>query len=197
MSEEPEHVYERQTPISGENVYIERRPVPDPTQLTTIAIARDVAALRELVVEKITASKENLQSQMEGHWSLDLERFRAVDLRFSERDLRFNQAAADNADAIRAALAAANSATARLENTFSKQIDTLGDRLDKQVAGMVERINDLKDRITTIEGNRKGSENVIGWVIGASGVIMGIVIAVIAGIFSLIRTGNVIPPVIH
>ena len=38
MTDEPEHVFERHAPQSGENVYIERRPVPDPTQLTTVGL---------------------------------------------------------------------------------------------------------------------------------------------------------------
>jgi hypothetical protein len=184
MADDPEHIFERHGPQSGENVYIERRPVPDPTQLTTTAIARDVAALKELVVEKIEASRKIIQAQVEGHWSLDLERFRAVDLRFNERDIRFSQAAADNSEALKSALASTNSATVRLENTFSKQIDTIGERLDKQVAGMVERITDLKDRIVAIEGQHKGSGETIGWVIGAAGVF----IAIISIVFAIIRS---------
>ena len=161
---------------NGENIYIERRPIPDPTQLTTFAIARDINSLRDVIMTELEGYKKIVQATIEGHWSLDTERFKTVELRFSERDLRFNQAALDNAEAIKSALTDVNSATTRLENTFGKQIDGLSDRL-----------LDLKDRITAIEGNRKGSESVIGWVIGSSGVVMGIIIAVITGIFSFLH----------
>ena len=167
-----------QVPTS-EHSYVEQRPVPDPTQLTTIAIAHEITAIREFILSELEGAKRVFQATIEGHWALDTERFRAVELRFSERDLRFTQAAVDNAEAIKSALAAVNSATTRLESTFGKQIESLA-----------ERITDLKDRITAIEGTRKGTENTIGWVIGASGIIMGVVIAVITGIFSLIHYSN-------
>ena len=176
---------------NSEKIYVERQSVSDPTQQTTIALARDINALHDI----INAELKVLHATIEGHWSLDVERFKAVELRFNERDLRFSQATTDSSAAITVALATVNNANTRLEATFSKQIDLVGDRLEKQAGALADRITDLKDRITTIEGNRKGSENVIGWVIGSAGVILGIVIAVITGIFSLIHSGII--PAIH
>ena len=189
MSEnEPSQLFERaQVPP---DCYVERRPIPDPTNLTVIALDRAVHNLRELLSAEIKSAESSLTAKVEGHWALDLERFKAVDLRFSERDLRFSQAATDNSEAIRAALTAANNATVRLEMTFSKQIDAIGDRLDKQVTGIIERVTDLKDRIANVEGSRKGSDSVIGWVIGSAGV----VVATIAVIFSIT---HFVPPVAH
>ena len=183
----------------------EEEHILDPTKLTTIALARDINALRDVVKSDMEGFKNTFQAQIEGHWALDQERFnqvdkrildvdshrselnserfRAVELRFAERDLRFTQTAVDNADAIKAALSAVNNATVRLENTFTKQIEGLAERLDKQVLGIAERITDLKDRITGLEGNRKGGESVIGWVIGSAGAI----VAGIAVVFSIIH----------
>jgi hypothetical protein len=198
----PENTFDvRRAIASGENVYIERRPVPDPTQLTQAAIDRSINSLRLLVEEKIDGVKRAVQAVIEGHWTLDenrfnnilrtlddavqkrteidAERFGAVNLRFAERDLRFAQQNTDHQASISAALASANAATQRLETTFSKQIEALGARLDAQAVSQTERITDLKDRISSVEGERKGaniSTTLVIGIVGSMLVLAGLVI---------------------
>ena len=203
MSEDtPEDVFSvRRAIASGENVYIERRPVPDPTQLTQIAIDRAITSIMNLIDEKIDGAKRTFQAKIEGHWvldearfahiersiesatqkrtELDTERFGAVNLRFAERDLRFTQQNTDHQSAISAALASVNSATIRLETTFTKQIEAIGARLDAQALAQAERITDLKDRISAVEGERKGatvSTTLMLGIVGSMLVLAGLVI---------------------
>ena len=151
----------------------------DPTLLTTVAIARDVAALRELLEIRIEALRCQMQAQVEGHWTLDAERFRAVETRFGERDLRFKQAESDAA-----------AITERLGMLFTKQIDSIGDRLDRQISGMSDRVTDLKDRVINVEGLRTGSNGVIGWIIGATGAFVAIVTGLITATHVLWPQGH-------
>ena len=198
----PEDVFSvRRAIASGENVYIERRPVPDPTQLTQTAIDRSINSALALIDEKIDGAKRAVQAVIEGHWALDenrfanakheleqailrrndldTERFGAVNLRFTERDLRFAQQNADHQSAIAAALAAVTSANARLETTFSKQIEALSARLDAQAIAQAERITDMKDRISAVEGERRGStmsSTLMIGIVGSMLVLAGLVV---------------------
>jgi hypothetical protein len=203
----PEDVFSvRRAIAAGENVYIERRPVPDPSNLTQSAIDRAVSAMLTLVDEKIDGAKRTIQAIIEGHWALDetrfanikrelelaisrrteldAERFGAVSLRFNERDLRFAQQNADHQASISAALASANAATQRLETTFSKQIEALGARLDAQAIAQAERITDLKDRISGVEGERKGATTSTTLVIGIVGSMLVLAGLVITHVFT-------------
>lgn len=123
---------------------IDRRPIPDPTVLTTAQLLREIAQLKELFDE----------------------RFGTINLRFSERDLRFAQQAVDSQLAIDRALANLNVVLARLETQFGKQIDA-----------MTQRVDDLKTNVSEIQGNRQGSVQMVGWGIGAAGVILAVVTA--------------------
>jgi hypothetical protein len=116
---------------------------------------RDVASIRELIDHERTSAEE---------------KFKEVELRFQERDLRFAQAAESNQLAISAALVSVNNTQTRIENQFSKQIDQLNATLVLTNANMTQRLDDLKTNVSGLEGNRRGSSETIGWVIGSMGV---------------------------
>src|SRR5271166_3041898 len=104
-------------------------PIPDPTLLTTEALRREIAWTREITDEKFKAFRD-LHDVLEGRMAaevaalgaLSFERraaieqemkayretteglFKAVDNRFHERDVRFDQAAAEAERAVQAAL---------------------------------------------------------------------------------------------
>jgi hypothetical protein len=50
-------------------------------------------------------------------------------------------------------------------------------------ANMAQRLDDLKTNVSGLEGNRRGSSETIGWVIGS----MGVVVAVAAVILTILR----------
>jgi hypothetical protein len=202
---------ERKAVASGDTILVERRPVPDPTELTQTAIDRAGASLSMLMDEKIAGAIRCTQAKIEGHWELDksrfenidariidaiqkrneidAERFGAINLRFNERDLRFTQQSADHQASITSALNAANSTIARLETTFGKQIEALGARLDAQAVAQAERITDLKDRISGVEGERKGNVTSTTLIIGVVGSMLVLAGLVVTHIFNNIPNG--------
>ena len=143
-------------------------PIPDPTLLTTEALRREIAWTREITDEKFKAFRDLhdvLERRMAAEFvslrALSLERraaieqetkayretteglFKAVDNRFHERDIRFDQAAAEAERAVQAALASLNLLFARMESQFNKQIDQLGSTLTLTNANMTQRIDEL------------------------------------------------------
>lgn len=68
-------------------------------------------------------------------------------------------------------------AAAKSEAAFTKQIDGLSDALKTAISGISDRVSDLKDRITAIEGKAQGGAAVwaaIGLGIVMTGILVGI-----------------------
>jgi len=129
-------------------------PIPDPTLLTTEALTREIAGLKELLFQKIDAQRD-----------VQNEKFTAIQTQFKERDTRSDQTAKDNKSAIDAAFNAAKEAVSKSEGTTVKQID--------QFDG---KINDVKDRLTRIEG--KGAGISLSWAVIIA--VAGLVLAYVA-----------------
>jgi hypothetical protein len=120
------------------------KPVPDPTALTTEQLHREIGALREFVLGEIHHVREISQTK-----------FEAVAVRTAEQK-------ADTKAALDAALQAAKGAVslqteasdkaiAKSEAAIAKQIDALTVQMDKSGDARDERINDLRDRVRTLE----------------------------------------------
>ncbi len=68
-----------------------------------------------------------------------------------------------------------------LATSFDDKVDAVKTLLGAQTKGQDEKINDLRDRITAIDGRSTGGQNVWGYIlagIGAVGVVVSLVIAV-------------------
>ena len=162
------------------------RPIPDPTVLTTAALTREVASLKELMFTRLDAMDKAVDLLGEiptdtdkqiGHLKelftskLDVvdERFDSVQTQFIERDTRAEQTSRDSKVAVDAALQAAKEAVAeqnkssalaiaKSETATTKQIDQLGVQISTATNQLKENIDDVKDRLTRIEGEGRGSE---------------------------------------
>lgn len=111
----------------------------DPTKLTTDALMREIANLREF----IEARQE--------------ERNRAIDLQFGLIESRRIELKTDTKAAIDAAFAAAEKAVAKTETTTTKQLEQLQDLVNTKIDEL-RRINDaLEKRVNTIEAVKRGS----------------------------------------
>lgn len=88
------------------------RPDPDPTQLTTQQLLREIALTREL-----------FDSQMSGLRELHQEKFHSIEIQFTERDKRASDSARDSKTAVDAALQAAKEAVGKSEVSTTKQIE--------------------------------------------------------------------------
>lgn len=163
----------------------ESRPNPDPTLLTTQALFREIAALKELIFTRLDATdralalfQENLtrvptdtDKQVGYLKELHAERFASVEQQFLA-----------SAKALNAALEAAKEATQKAELTTMKQIEQQAELLQTVTGALDAKINDARDRLTSIEG--RGSGYAASWAIGMAvlgmvGMIGGIILAVV------------------
>jgi hypothetical protein len=158
-------------------------PVPDPTVLTTQALQREIEAARERFDDKIVMVREVIEARLDGNddaiallretvdkapelldhairqtRELIDERFRAIDTRFGERDIRNNAATSSNKEAITAALTAVREAGAKSETAFTKQIDQIMTLIGSTQKSIDDKVGDLKDRLTIIESRKVGEK---------------------------------------
>lgn len=114
------------------------------------------------------------------------EKFRSIAIQFSERDIRTEQTSRDSKVAVDAALQAAKEAVgeqnkssalaiAKSEAATTKQIDQIGVIISTMANGLNDKIDDIKSRITIIEGRNIGGNNVVGYAITAVAVVISII----------------------
>jgi hypothetical protein len=181
-------------------------PIPDPSILTTEALAREIFALRELlevklgaadtsitqirailetrldgmdkairllqqtadkfpaaVDEKIHALREIHEQRFTAITDTTSEKFLSIEKQFAERDVRTEQAAGAVKIAVDAALQAQKEAAgeqnrsnalaqSKSETAFTKQIDQMSTLIQTMTKAFDDKIGDVKDRLTRIEG---------------------------------------------
>ena len=174
-------------------------PIPDPTVLTTQQLQREIMALREILEARLAGNDKIatlLQVQLDqkaasvntevNHLRREHEeKFRSIATQFLERDIRTEQTARDSKVAVDAALQAQKEAAgaqnesnaasiSKSEAAFTKQIDQIGVIINTTTKGTDEKIEDIKTRITQIEGRSAGHGETWGYVIGAIGVMIGL-----------------------
>jgi len=109
-------------------------PVPDPTKLTTDAVS--------FLKDQIT---ETMDTRFRGMKELIDQKFIGVATEFSMRDI-----------ALAAAFKAAEAAVRQQNESNTLAIDKASVATAKQIDAMYEKINDLKERVTTMESRTAG-----------------------------------------
>jgi hypothetical protein len=147
------------------------RPVPDPTVLTTQQLLAAVSAVRELLETRLDAMDSAIELQREtvlnripimidrtvkGLHDLHEEKFASIKNQFAERDTRAEQTSRDSKVAVDAALQAAKEAVAKNEMVTVKQIDQQQILIHSTTGALNDKIDDIKDRLTLIEGKGFG-----------------------------------------
>jgi hypothetical protein len=122
-------------------------PVPDPTKLTTDAVAAATAQIEKLFDVKLN-----------GAVALINEKFAGVKTEFTMRDI-----------ALSAAFKAAEAAVSQQNNSNTLAIDKAGTAFTKQIDGLDEKIADLKERVAELSGRNWAT--VGAYIVGAAGVI--------------------------
>ncbi len=132
--------------------------------------------------------------------SLHEEKFRSIGIQFLERDTRTEQTSRDSKVAVDAALQAAKEAVgeqnkssalaiAKSEAGTAKLLDQLGVQIGTTTAGLNDKIDDIKSRLTLIEGKGYGQQtaetrtqtnsglniSIIGAFVAAAALIVGII----------------------
>jgi cation transport regulator ChaB len=98
------------------------------------------------------------------------ERFKSIETQFKERDTRQEREARDNTVAVNAAFAAQKEsalaqdtsnakAIAKSEAATTESINKLGELQSTTTQALSEKVDDLKDRITTVESLRMGQQD--------------------------------------
>jgi hypothetical protein len=153
------------------------------------------------------------------------EKFASIVVQFAERDTRTEQTAAGVKIAVDAALQAAKEAVAEQNRSFAlatgksetatmKQIDALGLAIQTANKGLDDKIADMKDRLTRIEGMDLGSgksrsheledssaarhdrQNLIG-LIGVCVAVVAILVSVIVGVYTVTRPAPLAPAIVY
>ena len=136
----------------------------------------------ELIDEKILSLKV-----------LHAEKFESIQTQFKERDVRDERSSRDSKTAVDAALSAAKEAVAstnassalaiaKSESATDKRIDQQGTLIATGTKALDEKIDDLKERITRLEGKGQGMEKQQATQQSAIGSSVGIIGTVIGGL---------------
>jgi hypothetical protein len=150
---------------------------PDPSVLTTEALAREILALKELVFirldgmdkavdlfsETLTRTPTDVDKQISHLKALHEEKFQGVEKQFMERDVRIEQAAVATKIAVDAALSAAKEAVGsqnlanaaaitKSEAATVKQLDGIIALIGSNTKGTDEKISDIKSRLDRGDG---------------------------------------------
>jgi hypothetical protein len=126
-------------------------------------VDKQISHLKELHNDRFTSFNNALKDNM----SLHDEKFRSIQVQFNERDVRTEQTSRDSKVAVDAALQAAKEAVAeqnrssalaiaKSETSTVKQIDQQGMLLQTATGALNDKIDDIKNRLTTIEGRTVG-----------------------------------------
>jgi hypothetical protein len=122
-------------------------------------------------------------------------KFDGVQTQIIERDASVEKTARDTKTAVDAALAAAKELSnkqadsfalsiGKSETTTTKQIDQLGVIIQQNTKASDEKIGDIKDRLTRIEGTGKGRGDMLGWVVAG----ISTLAAIVSIVFALTRS---------
>lgn len=135
--------------------------------------------------EKIAALREVNEQRFNAVTATHEEKFSSIQTQFRERDVRTEQSSKDSKVAVDAALQAAKEAVgeqnkssalaiAKSETATTKQIDQLGMLIQTMTKGFDDKIVDVKDRVTRIEGTGSGVSATVGYVVGGVGILIGL-----------------------
>jgi hypothetical protein len=215
---------ERETDASSDRNagLVDLVPRPDPTVLTTAALAMAVSSLREYFQASHDGMKElflarftsmdkaiallqtitdrqpaEVDSKITNLRTLHEEKFDSIQTQFRERDVRTETQQRDGKVAVDAALQAAKEAVgeqnkssslaiAKSEAATSKQIDQLGVLISTTTAGTNDKIEDIKERLTRIEGqatgvgeNRQGTKQSLAIYVAVAAIIIAAIFNVL------------------
>jgi hypothetical protein len=127
-------------------------PIPDPTLLTTQALTRDIASLRELLESKLEGQKSVLESRLDGIDRANAEQYR------SSKD-----------------------AILKAEIATDKRIEQLGIVISSVDKSLSDKIDDVKQRQTRMEGQGGGMKEMWGYILAA----ISMVIAVVSFVYNM------------
>ena len=176
-------------------------PVPDPTALTTEAMAREVSSLREVLESRMKGERERLDALLVEREARHVERWEAQQLAITSAFQAAEKAVAAALDtrekAVQAAFDSAEKAILKAETSIEKRADATYvalNELQRLLAGLMpkgealsryedqeKRLQALGSRLDRIEGKAGG----VSFLAAGLAAGLGLLIAVVAIIVSL------------
>lgn len=133
-------------------------PVPDPTLLTTQQLIREIKALQDIIDAKL-AGMDRASANMEilinekieciSHESF--ERHKAVQMQFSERDVRFDQALTGAMEVARAARDSLENKTAHVLELHNERFVSVAKQFEQRDVALVATLTSTKEAIAKSE----------------------------------------------
>lgn len=176
-------------------------PVPDPTTLTTAQTQRESAHTKELFDTRINAMDKAIQllqafadkspttaavaQSVESLEKLHAEKFNSIQTQFKEKAVSDERSGKDTKDAVEKAFAAAKEAVAEQNKANAMSIAKSEAATTKQIDGILanivtatktsdDKFTDIKDRLSAIEGQKKGGSEMWSYVIAFGGIIVAV-----------------------
>lgn len=163
-------------------------------------VQRAVAAAKDVIDEKfvsVNTKFDSLDKFREDLAALINEKLAGVQKQFEERDIRVEQSARQTETAVNAALTAAEKAVGKQNESFTvsinkseaatmKQIDQQAALIGSATKSLDDKITDVKDRLTRIEGQGSG-KNALWVIIIAAIAALASIISIIAVIFQFAK----------
>jgi len=159
----------------SEDRYTANIPRPDPSLLTTIQFDRG----QEIQRRELAALREFLSSEMNRIAQVHEEKFKGIDIRFTEAK-----------EALRAALNAASEASEKSEKSFTKQIDALEVQTKTITQAQSSQINEIKEQMNRSEGTTKGGADNTARLMSAA----MFVIALVLAFYTMATHSSAVPP---
>jgi hypothetical protein len=150
----------------------DRRPIPDPTILTTQQLFREIAALEKILITRIEGVKSEITVRLDAmdkamevatdivtHTPTEIDReithlkalhdsrFNAIDRQFENRDTRLEQANRDNKENVQSALKAANDSVSQHNQSSALAIAKSEAAFAKQIDQQAVVIQTMKDAL--------------------------------------------------
>jgi hypothetical protein len=142
-------------------------PVPDPTVLTTEALHRESTYLQESMNARFHENREHMNTLFTAANELLDEKLNTIDRQLALVEQQRVEQKADTKAAVDAALTAQKEAVkeqttaseraiAKSEASTTKQLEQLSETFVTAIAGVTVALDDLKDRVRTVEALRQG-----------------------------------------
>jgi hypothetical protein len=129
----------------------DRRPVPDPTVLTTQALYREVSALQELIEQVVKGTREVIDQQFyKVEQQFELVERQRVEQKKDTKDA-VDAALTAQKEAVREQTSASERSIAKSEAATNKQLEQLATTFSNTQASLLARIDELKERIVDVD----------------------------------------------
>jgi hypothetical protein len=140
------------------------RPDPDPTERTIEQSLREVANVEKFLMGQIKALQGLIEEKLVG-----------VATQFSMRDTALTAAFKAAQDAVTEQNRSNEKAATKSEESFTKQIDQMKLLIETKGKASDDKIDDIKETMSRREGHSKGLGDGWGYLVGAIGVVWGVV----------------------